>query len=109
MAMVLPVRFQLTCVCVCVCVCVFDRLDARGYRDGRAYVRARNHNTFGFLIHRTFDRMMWGDPNDYIWTSGTVTLYEYDNDRRVQMWEYGLPPPGQVMCIVAQPKMNNAF
>jgi hypothetical protein len=86
-----------------------DRLNARGDRDGRAYVRARAHNTFGYLIHKTVDQMRWGDPNDYIWTSGTVTLYEYDNDHRVQMWAYGLPPPGQGMRIVGQPKMNSAF
>lgn len=84
-------------------------LDARGERIGRAYVRARAHNTFGYLIHKTFDQMMWGDPNDYIWTSGEVTLYEYDNGRRVQMCAYGLPPPGHVMRIIGQPKMNDVF
>ena len=86
-----------------------ERLNARGERDGRAYVRARGHNTFGYLINKTFDHMMWGDPNDYDWTSGTVILQEYYNGRSVQMWAYGLPLPGQVMRIVGQPKMNNAF
>jgi hypothetical protein len=53
--------------------------------------------------------MGWGDHNQYIWTSGTVTFYEYDNGQRVQMWAYGLPEEGQVMRIVGQPKMNDIF
>ena len=86
-----------------------DRLSGRGDRNGRAYLRVKGHHTFGHLIMRTCAQMGWGDHNQYIWTSGTVTLYEYDNGRRVQMWEYDLPEEGQVMRIVGQPKMNNAF
>jgi hypothetical protein len=86
-----------------------ERLNAMGTPAGRAYVRVKGHHTFGNLIRRTCAQTEWGDHNHYIWTSGTVTLYEYDNGRRVQMWEYDLPEQGQVMRIVGQPKMNNAF
>jgi hypothetical protein len=80
-----------------------------GTPDGRAYVRVKGHHTFGNLIRRTCAQSEWGDHNHYIWTSGTVTLYEYDNGRLVQMWEYDLPEPGLIMRIVGQPKMNNPF
>jgi len=86
-----------------------ERLNAKGGKAGRAYVRVKGHHTFGNLIRRTCAQHEWGDHNHYIWTSGTVTLYEYDNGRLVQMWEYDLPEQGWVMRIVGQPKMNNPF
>ena len=58
-----------------------ERLNARGDWNGRAYVRMQGHHTFGRLITRTCKEMGWGDHNQYFWTSGTVTLYEYDNDQ----------------------------
>ena len=85
-----------------------DHLSTRGDRNGRTYLCVKGHHTFGHLIMRTCAERGWGDHNKYIWTSGTVTLYEYDNDQRVQMWAYGLPPRGQVMSIIGQTKGHQA-
>ena len=86
-----------------------DFLDANGVRKDIRYVRVKEHNFFGTMTGKVCRITQKGDPNQYDWCTGRVTLYEYDHGRRVQMWEYGLPVFGHVVRITAQPKLNSAF
>jgi len=60
-----------------------DFLDANGVLEGMQYARLKYYHTFGNLIGRVC-RYKGYDYNQYHWCSGTVTLYKYDNGRRVQ-------------------------